>query len=54
MERTYDTMRCITCGTPMCDHVPIRYAIRAWVKHRLCLSIGYICGRFLRDINADY
>ena len=30
-----DTRRCLECGSPNCDHVPLRYALRAAVKHYL-------------------
>lgn len=30
---TRDTNRCVTCGEPLGDHIPMRYWLRAWLKH---------------------
>ena len=29
------TARCVVCGEPVADHLPLKYALKAWVKHRL-------------------
>lgn len=29
-----DTLRCNFCGTPVRDHVPIRYPLCTWLLHR--------------------
>lgn len=28
-----DTRRCIECGAPACDHVPLKYVARVWWRH---------------------
>lgn len=28
-----DTNDCLRCGSPICDHVPMRYALRCWIRH---------------------
>lgn len=30
-----DTDRCIICDCPIEDHRPLRYVLRAWLKHKL-------------------
>lgn len=30
-----ETGRCMVCGEPLCDHLPARYWLRAWAKHKL-------------------
>lgn len=46
------TDRCIECGCPVGDHVPLRYWLKAWVKHRI-LRIANLLGR-IDDTGADW
>jgi hypothetical protein len=41
--------RCVVCGNPVCDHVPIRYAVRAWLMHLLPARIA----RMLRPVRRQ-
>ena len=27
--------RCVVCDEPCRDHLPLRYALRPWIKHRV-------------------
>lgn len=45
-----DTDDCLACGCPLQDHVPMRYALRCWTRHRwlkLQDAAGRRVGRFL-------
>lgn len=35
--------RCLTCGNPSIDHVPVRYVIRAWFWHRFHRVVERLC-----------
>lgn len=38
----YDTRDCLTCGHPTCDHVPLRYVLRPWVRHYLLSKLAVL------------
>jgi hypothetical protein len=38
--------RCLICGCPQIDHVPIRYPLRVWLLHTLPARIA----RWLRPL----
>lgn len=40
-----DTRRCIRCGAPNCDHIAIRYPLRAAMRHYLLRKARIIFGR---------
>lgn len=40
-----DTRRCIICGSPACDHLAIRYPLRAAMKHYLFGKARIMFGR---------
>lgn len=44
-ELTIDTRRCVLCGCPAVDHVPLRYVLRAWLKHRLWAAYHIVRGQ---------
>ncbi len=33
------TRRCMACGCPAYDHVPLRYPLRAWLLHMLPTAV---------------
>lgn len=32
--------RCIVCGCPVADHIPLRYVVKAWIWHRVAVLLG--------------
>lgn len=55
--------RCVICGCPNMDHqpirwwiksgIPLRYLIKAWVKHRIINIADRTIGR-IKDTNIDW
>jgi hypothetical protein len=49
--------RCLICGTPSVDHLPLRYVVRAWVWHRFHTLVERIVSRPLSrlvDCGIDF
>jgi hypothetical protein len=39
--------RCIVCGCPCADHVPLRYLLRVWTRHYGGQLLGAVLGRLV-------
>jgi hypothetical protein len=40
-----DTFRCVQCGMPGMDHVPLRYFWRAWWRHSMLRMFSPLLNR---------
>lgn len=41
LEESHEA-RCIFCGNPAIDHLPLRYVLRAWLAHQIGRVMAWV------------